>query len=203
MFDMQAISIYQWVGFSFGILYVLFAAYNKNQCWIYSAISAIAIACEDFINLRLYFDGVIQIFYALIAICGLYIWLIGGNKNTELRISKLTIPKNLSYIVLVTLVAIPTGYIMDLNSIAAFPYLDGFTSILAILATCLMVYKFIDTWPYWIAIDIACVYLYFERGAPLISILYAIYAILAIVGWKKWHVLFKEQKKSLAYGSAS
>ena len=45
MFDMPAISIYQWVGFSFGILYVLFAAYNKNQCWIYSAISAIAIAC--------------------------------------------------------------------------------------------------------------------------------------------------------------
>ena len=89
---------------------------------------------------------------------------------------------------------------MDLASIAAFPYLDGFTSILAILATCLMVYKFIDTWPYWIAIDIACVYLYFERGAPLISILYAIYAILAIVGWKKWHVLFKEQKKSLAHG---
>ncbi len=193
MLDLAAISMYQWVGFIFGILYVLFAAYNKNQCWIYSAISTVAIAFEDFINLNLYFDGMIQIFYAMIAICGLYVWLSGGEHNKQLRISKLSLSKNVGYVVVVIMIALPTGYIMDINSDAAFPYLDGFTSILSILATCLMVYKILDTWMYWIVIDIACMYLYFERGALLISVLYAVYAILAIVGWKNWNVLYKER----------
>ena len=195
MLDWAEISIYQWVGFSFGILYVLFAAYNKNQCWIYSAISTLAIAFEDFINLQLYFDGVIQIFYALIAICGLYVWLSGGNNNATLRISKLSLTKNIGYIVLVILIALPTGYIMDMNSDAAFPYLDGFTSILSILATCLMVYKILDTWAYWIIIDIGCMYLYFERGAPLICLLYGVYAVLAIIGWKNWISLYRDKSR--------
>ncbi len=192
--DLVSISTFQWVGFIFGILYVLFAAYNKNQCWIYSFISTIAIACEDFINLNLYFDGMIQIFYAFIAVCGLVMWKSGKNNTSQLRISSIGISKNIAYLVVVLLISYPTGYIMALNSDAAFPYLDGFTSILSVLATSLMVYKIIDTWGYWIIIDIICVYIYFSRGAPLISILYATYAILAVVGWKNWYTLYKENQ---------
>jgi nicotinamide mononucleotide transporter len=192
MLDFWSISIFQWVGFFFGILYIVFAAFNKNQCWIYSIISTIAIALEDFVNLNLYFDGMLQLFYAFIAIMGLYVWLAGGGKETNIRISSLGLSKNFGYFAIALLISIPTGYIMDLNSDAAFPYLDGFTSILAVFATFLMVYKIIETWSYWVLIDIICVYLYFSRGAELISLLYFVYLILAFVGWRRWNKMYKE-----------
>ena len=201
MLDIASISAFQWIGFAFGILYVLFAAYNKNQCWIYSFISTIAIALEDVINLNLYFDAMIQIFYAIIAVCGLFVWLAGGVKESKLRISSLGVQKNVSYFIMVLVISIPTGYIMALNSDAAYPYLDGFTSILAVFATFLMVYKIIDTWGYWVIVDIICVYLYFVRGAPLISLLYVIYLILAIVGWKRWYQLYRETLNQLSFKS--
>ncbi len=201
MLDIASISTYQWVGFIFGILYIVFAAYNKNQCWIYSIISTVAIAFEDFINLKLYFDGMIQLFYAVIAAAGLYIWLSGNVQQSKIRISKLPTSKSLSYIFLALILALPTGYIMDYNSDAAFPYIDGFTSILSIFATFLMVYKLLDTWGYWIAIDILCIYLYWSRGAPLISLLYFTYLILAIVGWRKWWKIYSTQGKRYAFMS--
>ena len=85
------------------------------------------------------------------------------------------------------------GYLMQVNTQAAWPYLDGFTSVLAVFATFLMVYKFVDNWAYWIIIDLICIYLYYTQGAPLLAFLYTIYLILAIVAWRKWHLIMQGQ----------
>jgi nicotinamide mononucleotide transporter len=191
--DFLSISLYQWIGFVFGVLYISFAAYNKNQCWIFSIVSTLAIACEDFFHLRLYFDGFIQIFYTLIAIIGLVTWKAGGKDDVELRLSTLGINKRIAYFLLVVLLSVPMGYLMQVNTEAAWPYLDGFTSVLAVFATFLMVYKFVDNWAYWIIIDVICVYLYFTQGAPLLAFLYFIYLILAVVAWRKWRMIMNTQ----------
>ena len=183
---LSSVSPFQWAGLVFGVLYIFFAAFQKNQCWVYSIISTSCIAIEDFVYMKLYFDGALQIFYTLVAFCGLYIWWKGGTQTSQLRISKLGLSKNLGYIALCIIIALPAGYILGENSDAAYPYLDGLTSILSLVATFLLVYKIVDAWYYWIIVDVVIIYLYYSRGAPLFSLLYLIYLVFAVVGLIRW-----------------
>lgn len=184
--DWSDVSLLQWIAFVFGVLYISFAAYDKHQCWIYSIISTVALAIEDFVHLRLYFDSAVQVFYALVAACGLYVWLTGGSDQSRIRISALPYKRNISYIILTLIIGIGFGYLMAHQSNAAFPYLDAVTSVFAILGTFLLVYHYIDSWYYLIFVNMACIYLYYMRGAPLLSLLYLVYVILAIAGMIKW-----------------
>lgn len=186
-----SVTIFQWSALIFGVLYLILAGKNKNSCWVFSILSTLSIAIEDFLYLHLYFNGIVQIFYSIISICGLYIWYNGSNNKTKLRISRLSITNNIGYLLVALVISLPISYLMSINSNASFPFLDGFTCILSIIATFFMVYKIIDTWFYWTLINLICVYLFYSSGAPLISVLFLIYLILAIHGWKKWYDLYK------------
>lgn len=194
--DWSSISMLQWVAFVFGVLYIVFAAYDKHQCWVYSIISTIALAIEDFVHLQLYFDSAVQVFYALVALCGLYVWIVGTVNPSRIRISTVSASHNILYIIIALMVALGLGYLMTHQSDAAYPYLDAFTSIIAILGTFLMVYHYIDSWYYLIFSSSACIYLYYMRGAPLVALLYAVYVVLAVIGLLKWHQ--KRQDQHLA-----
>ena len=196
MIALTDISVYQWLGLFFGILYIVFAAFSYNQCWIYAFVSTICIAVEDFIHLKLYFDGALQLFYALMAICGLIIWVKGSGEKREMRITKLSLKTNIGYIAVSVLIAMPAAYLLGENSDAAFPYLDGLTSALSVVATFLMIYKVLDSWRYWIVVNIIILCLYYVRGAPLISVLYLIYTVFAFLGFIKWSKAYNEQRNT-------
>ena len=63
------------------------------------------------------------------------------------------------------------------------PYIDAFTSIFSLLATWLMVRNHHANWAYWIVIDAVAIFLYAKRGLPLGAALYAIYLVMALMGW--------------------
>lgn len=187
LFDLSSVTLLQWIAFVFGVLYITFAAYDKHQCWLYSFISTIALAIEDFVHLRLYVDSAVQVFYALVALCGLYVWISSESKSKrDIRISSLDGKRNLSYLLIILIMGIALGYLMDQHSDAALPYLDSITSMLAIVGTFLMVYHFIDSWYYLIVVNVACIYLYYARDAHLLSILYLVYTVLTVIGLIKW-----------------
>ena len=66
---------------------------------------------------------------------------------------------------------------------SALPWLDAFTTVFSLLATWLMVHNHHANWAYWIAIDAVAIYLYAKRGLPMGAALYAIYLVMAIMGW--------------------
>jgi len=70
---------------------------------------------------------------------------------------------------------------------AAFPYLDGLTTVMSLVAMWLMVQKRIESWVYWIVVDLAAVWLYFEKGVKFIALLYVVLLCLAAIGLFRWH----------------
>lgn len=66
---------------------------------------------------------------------------------------------------------------------SALPLLDAFTTVFSLLATWLMVHNHHANWAYWIAIDAAAIVLYAKRGLPIGAALYAIYLVMALMGW--------------------
>ena len=66
---------------------------------------------------------------------------------------------------------------------SALPLPDAFTTVFSLWATWLMVQNHDANWAYWIAIDAVAIVLYAKRGLPLGAALYAIYLVMAVMGW--------------------
>ena len=52
---------------------------------------------------------------------------------------------------------------------AAFPYLDSFTTVAAVVTTFMVARKVLENWAYWFVIDGLSVYLYISRELYLTS----------------------------------
>jgi nicotinamide mononucleotide transporter len=80
------------------------------------------------------------------------------------------------------------------NTNAKLPWLDAPVTIFSIWATWLVIKKVLQNWLLWIVIDSVAIYIYVQRSLTITALLYALYTLLAIIGYLKWK---KVQKLSL------
>jgi len=187
---------FQWVGFLFGIIYVALAAKNNPWCWVFGAISCASIAIEDFTKTNLFSDGVLQIFYVLMAFYGIYKWKFQV-KEKQLPIRQLSLIHHYIIILVGLCLSGLVSYITYNYTHAALPILDATTTVFSIIATLLLVNRYIGNWIHWIWIDLVYIYLYFDRTAPLFSILMTIYTVIAIYGLLEWLKIKKMQDQTI------
>ena len=79
-----------------------------------------------------------------------------------------------------------SGWLAARYTSTPFPYLDAFTTWGSVAATLLMTRKVLECWVYWFIIDILIVVLTIRTGIPTTSVLYAVYVIMAVVGFISW-----------------
>ena len=73
------------------------------------------------------------------------------------------------------------------------PVTDAFTTSLSIVATWMLARKFAEQWLAWIVVDAVCVGLYAYKGLLFYPILYGIYTVIAVFGYRKWLDIMKQQ----------
>lgn len=66
------------------------------------------------------------------------------------------------------------------------PVADAFTTALSIVGLWMMAKKYAEQWLVWLIVDLVCSCLYWYKGIPFYSILYAIYTVIAWFGYRKW-----------------
>lgn len=71
------------------------------------------------------------------------------------------------------------------------PYIDGFTTALSIVGMWMMARKYAEQWLAWLIVDAVSAFLYAYKGLVLYPILYAVYTVIAIFGYRKWLRLMK------------
>jgi nicotinamide mononucleotide transporter len=69
---------------------------------------------------------------------------------------------------------------------AAVPYGDAFTTVASLVAQWLMARKRLESWLFWIAVDGVAIGIYWYKSLYLTSGLYAVFLILASLGWLEW-----------------
>ena len=147
---------------SFSIAYVIFAAFEKKVCWWFGLAGSL-IYILIFYDVNLYMESLLSVYYAFMAVCGLFVWGKSENKNHKRPIIKLDMRTHfLILLLIITLTAI-SGYILTRASDAHMPYLDSFTTWSSVIATILVVRKVLENWIYWISIDTISIYIYWER----------------------------------------
>ena len=76
-------------------------------------------------------------------------------------------------------------YIGDLHQFTV-PLQDSFTNALSFVGLWALARKYIEQWFFWIIVDVVCCYLYVVKGIPFKALLYGLYVVIAIAGYRKW-----------------
>lgn len=69
---------------------------------------------------------------------------------------------------------------------ASYPYIDALTTIMSFTAMWLMARKRIESWIYWIIVDLIGIWLYYVKEVRFVALLYVILLILATRGAILW-----------------
>jgi len=165
-----------------GVLGVLLTIKQKIWCWPVSLIAVVSSIIE-FYHERLFGDMALQIFYFFSGIYGWIYW--GKNKNTDFKIhyaKNSTVP----FLLIATGVLSLVFYFLLIHFHGDRPLFDGVLTACSLTATYMMTKKWIENWVAWIAIDASYVVLYGVKFMWLFSLLYLVFALMALYGWLKW-----------------
>lgn len=173
------------VAVAFGLVYIVLAAKENSWCWP-AAFIGTGTSVILFWDGKIYMESLLNIYYLLMAVYGWWQWRYGGDEQSTLTISRFSIRQHGVAILLVATATLISGYWLSLKTDAALPYLDSFTTWSAVVTTWMVTRKVLENWLYWILINSAAIYLFVERGFLLYAVLYALYIVIAVFGYKQW-----------------
>ncbi len=179
-----ALSLIEAVAVLLAIVYLVLAIRQNLSCW-YAAFASSLLYLWIFFDARLYMESVLQIFYAAMAIYGWYQWRFGGGEREGVHIVVWQPYRHATVIIGVVILSAAVGRALSSTN-AAFPYLDSFTTISAIVTTYMVARKVLENWIYWFVIDSLSVYLYAARELYLTAALFLFYLVLVVWGFRAW-----------------
>jgi len=143
-----------------------------------------------FTDSRLYGEASLQIFFALISVWGWWQWLRGTTGEGEaLRVHRLR-ARQAIYAALATAAAWPLlGTLLHHVTNSDVPYLDALPTVGSVAGQFLLGRKLVENWPVWIAVNLVSIGLFAYKGLWLTVLLYAVFVVLAIAGWREWRRL--------------
>lgn len=190
--------ILQVVGVALGLLY-LYLEYKANiWLWVVGIIMPIVHGALYFKS-GLYADCAMQVYYILAGLYGLAVWARSNSKQKSKDKSSTGIsstPARMWGYILMLYVILHTAiyYILITYTDSNVPFWDAMTTALCIVAYWMLSRKFVEQWLVWLAVDVITVGLYIYKDIPLTAGLYALYCVLAIVGYKRWLKMMRAQQ---------
>jgi len=174
------------------VAYLLLAMKENSLCW-YCAFLSTAIYVWIFGDVSLYMESVLNVYYMAMAVYGWYQWRHGGDRQAGVSISRWGRQQHIMALAAIAVATAVSGYLLDSRTDARLPYLDSFTTWASVLTTFMVARKIIDNWLYWIVIDGASIYLFLDRGLYQTAALFALYTVLAVIGYRLWLQDYRQQ----------
>lgn len=189
--------VLQIIGFVIGLIYLWWEYHADWKVWIASVVMP-AISMVIYFSKGLYADFTINIYYLIIAVYGVISWRghssLKTKDNTENdKANKKPLPISHTPIkvwILAMASCIIMWYVIWLLltrfTDSTVPVADAFTTALSIVGLWMMARKYAEQWLIWVVVDFVCSILYFYKDIPFYGVLYAIYTIIAVFGYRKW-----------------
>jgi len=175
------------------VAYVWLAAKQSIWCWPCAFVST-GLYTWLFWEVSLPFQSALNAYYLLMAIYGWYKWR-RQIEETLLPVSRWFIARHIQ--VILTLVASSAVLIFVAGHVlnGEFLVLDAGITVFSVFVTWMMANKILENWLYWIVINSAAAWLYWQQGLALTSLLFVGYVFFAIYGYLSWS---KSQQQALA-----
>lgn len=195
---MDAKLLLQCIGVALGLLY-LWLEYRANTwLWVVGMVMPVVHGTLYFRS-GLYADCSMQVYYVLASLYGLAVWLRrpapqndlqkGSQQSTGDNYAGIRhTPANAIAPLVVVYVLLHAGIYLLLARFtdSTVPFWDAMTTALCIIAMWMLSRKYLEQWLVWLVIDLITTALYIYKGIPITGSLYALYSVLAVVGYARW-----------------
>ena len=183
------------IGFLVGLAYLYFEYHANRLVWLMSVIMPM-FSLWVYYRAGLYADFGINIYYLAIAVYGYVCWSFNlrKKKSRQLPISRMPGRFYLSAVMIFGIIFVALALGLDNYTNSTVPWYDAFTTALSIVGLWMLARKYVEQWIVWFVVDIVCVGLYIYKQIPFYAVLYAVYTIIALFGYRKWLRLMAAQK---------
>jgi nicotinamide mononucleotide transporter len=189
--QLAGMNLLEVVAVALAIAYLLLAVRESLWCWPAAFLST-SIYLYLFFDARLYMESALQVFYLVMAVYGWYVWHKGAGGDRQLPVSRWPARVHVLAILLILALSAGSGFLLHRHTLAAFPYLDSFTTWAAVWTTYLVARKKLENWIYWMIIDSLSVYLYLQRELDLTALLFIMYVVISVFGFLSWKRSWRE-----------
>lgn len=186
------------LGAFLGLLYIFFSIKQHILTWPTGLLTSLLYVIV-FFQSGFYADMGLQVYYVFISIYGWYFWLKGGKKENTQGSQQVPVRKTPLKMMLYSIPVTAAIYIVLLFVLLNFtdstvPYMDSLTTALSISATYMLAKKYIEHWLIWVFVDIFSAGLYVYKNLWPTVVLFLVYTIMAVIGYKNWEKDLKEQQ---------
>lgn len=187
-----AMSVWEYVAVGLSMAYLLLAIKESLWCWPAAFVSTL-IYTIMYWNGALLMESLLHFYYMYMAIYGWVLWRKSKGEPQSLPITSWSIHRHMMILLVTSLVSVIIGFLMSHYTHADFAYLDSFTTCFAVVTTYLVAKKVLENWLYWIVIDAASMYLYYEKGYYPTLVLFIFYTIMAAWGFRTWYEEYEQK----------
>jgi len=177
------VSILEFIAAVTSFVGVYLGTTGKRITWPWWALSS-ALYGVFFYQVDLFASAVLQIVFIIAAVYGWKDWAPTGAAPG--RVS--TRNRGIIAIAVVFSVAALTPVLSGIG--AAATWTDAFLLIGSLTAQIMMVYEKYESWIVWLIVDLAGTIQYALLGYWFTAVLYAMFTVIAVIGWKRWNDSF-------------
>ena len=182
-------SSFTWLEIAGSLIAVVMVLANLRVnpiAWPLAIVSSLLYALL-FASSKLYGEASLQIVFVVLAFWGWWQWLRGrGGDGQALQVQVLTTRQR--WLAAVgTLAAWPLlGLLLRRVTDTDVPFWDALPTAGSVAGQWLLGRQYVDNWPVWVAVNLVSIALFAYKGLWLTVVLYALFATLALVGWRAW-----------------
>ena len=174
------VSILEFIAAVTSFVGVYLGTTGKRITWPWWALSS-ALYGVFFYQVDLFASAVLQIVFIIAAVYGWKDWAPTG--AVPGRVS--TRNRGIIAIAVVFSVAALTPVLSGIG--AAATWTDAFLLIGSLTAQIMMVYEKYESWIVWLIVDLAGTIQYALLGYWFTAVLYGMFTVIAVIGWKRWN----------------
>lgn len=167
-----------------GVISVVLCSQRKLSFYFWGFLQIgtfMAICINEHLYGKLFENG----FYLITMIGGLLMWKRNEQRHTvETRsLNKLT----LLFVVIQSLFAVLVVETVLTGIGGEQPFMDSFTTVFAIVAQLLMIYRYRESWLFWLIVDVACIIMWNNERNWCMTAQYIFWTMNCIYGLIKWN----------------
>lgn len=145
---------------------------------------------------KLYGEASLQLVFVAVSIWGWWQWLrpSADQQHAESHdVRYLSRPQRVLLTGLTLLSWPAMGVVLHRFTDTDVPFLDAFPTTLSLMGQYLLGRKMVENWPVWLVVNVASMGLFAYKGFWLTVVLYAIFAVLSVIGWRQWRHIAQSQ----------
>ncbi len=181
------------VGFVLALVMVVCNIRVNPWAWPLAIVSSLAYGLV-FWQSKLYGESGLQLFFVAMALWGWWQWLRGTTVAGQALVVRPLKPGAWPWLLVSFLLLwLALAQLLDHRTDTDVPWWDAAATAGSIIGTWLLGRKHVENWPVWVAVNALSVSLFIYKTLWLTCVLYAVFLVLAVVGWRAWRRLAQKE----------